>query len=209
MPLQPALRNDVVNVGRSRRVSLRSVLVVMQVALSLILLVLGALFVRGLQRAHDIDTGFDTRNVLTATLDPSMLGYDRDRSVRFYEALLERVRELPGVSSAAVARVVPLTFGTGRRRMRPEGYAQRPGEDMEEPFNIVSPGYFETIGLSLVRGRGFTEADRAGAEMVVVVNEAFATRYWPGQDPLQIRLRADSRPDSPPLRVVGVAANAK
>jgi macrolide transport system ATP-binding/permease protein len=206
--LLPVLRNDVVWSALSRRFSLRNMLVVSQVAMSLLLLVVSGLFLRSVQSAWRIDTGFDTRNVLTATIDPSMLGYSPERSQQVYETLLERVRGLSIVQAAAVARVVPLSFGTGRRGMRPEGYQARVGEDLEEPFNMVSPGYFETMGIRLVRGRDFTGADRAGAEPVIIVNEAFARRYWPGQDPLQKRVsvRGD---EGPWMRVVGLAANAK
>jgi predicted permease len=206
--LLPVLRNDIVALSISRRLSLRNVLVVSQVALSLVLLVASALFLRSVQQAWRIDTGYDVRHVLTATIDPSMLGYTSERTAQIFDSIVERVRALPGVQSAAIARIVPLTMDTGRRGMRPEGYSARVGEDLEEPFNIVSPGYFETVGLRLVRGRDFTAADRDGAEPVIVVNEAFAARYWPGQDPMLKRVRV-SGDQGPWLRVIGVAANAR
>jgi predicted permease len=206
--LLPVLRNDILVASISRRLSLRNGLVVSQVAMSFLLLVVSGLFLRSVQQAWRIDTGLDTRNVLTATIDPSMLGYPEARTQQIYASVLERVRALPGVQSAAVARIVPLSFDTGRRGMRPEGYTARVGEDLEEPFNIVSPGYFETVGIRLVRGRDFTAADREGGEHVIIVNEAFVRKYWPNRDPLQLRVSlGDER--APWARVIGIAANAK
>jgi len=119
-----------------------------------------------------------------------------------------RLRALPGVEAASVATVVPLSldFESGRRFMRPSHYQPRPGEDMEVHYNTVSPGYFETLGIRLLRGRDFTAADRPGTEPVIVVNEAYAARYWPGRDPLaeRVSVRGD---DGPWLRVVGIVAN--
>ena len=94
---------------------------------------------------------------------------------QLYEDLVARVRTLPGVEIASVAQVVPLAldFDGGRRRMRPSHYARQPGEDMEVHFNAISPGYFATVGMRLVRGRDFSAADRPGAEPVIIVNEAY------------------------------------
>ena len=195
---------------RTRRLPLRGVLVTAQVALSVVLLVLAGLFVRSLQAAAASDVGFDGRRVLVATVDPSMLDYTPERGAQLYDDLTARLRALPGVAAASVALVVPiaLDFESGRRFQAPSNYTRQPGEDMEVHYNVVSPGYFETLGIRLQRGRDFTAADRPGAEPVVIVNEAFAARYWPGRDPLAERIRSGGE-GAPEMRVVGVIANTK
>ncbi len=193
---------------RARRLPLRGLLVTGQVAASVMLLVLSGLFVRSLQGSTQGDVGFDGRHVLIAAIDPSMLDYPPERGAQLYADVTARLRALPGVEAAGVATVVPLSldFEGGRRHMRPSGYQPQRGEDMEVHFNTVSPGYFQTLGIRLLRGRDFTAADRPGTEPVIVVNEAYAARYWPGRDPLaeRVSVRGD---DGPWLRVVGVVAN--
>jgi len=195
---------------RARRLPLRAILVVGQVALSMVLLVLAGLFVRSLQASLQSDVGFDGRRVLVGTVDPSMLDYSPERGAQLYDDLLARLRAVPGIETASVARVVPLSLDvdSGRRRMQPSHYDRRPGEDMEVHYNSVSPGYFETLGIRVVAGRDFSAADRTGSEPVVIVNEAFAARYWPGRDPLAERITSGSQ-DGPAMRVVGVVANTK
>ncbi|MEO5824163.1 MAG: ABC transporter permease [Vicinamibacteraceae bacterium] len=195
---------------RARRVPLRAVLVVSQVALSVVLLVLAGLFVRSLQQASGGALGFDAEHVLIATVDPSMLDYPDARGAQLYDAIVARVRTVPGVRAASVARVVPLSldFDGGRRHMRPSQYEPRPGEDMEVPYNAVGPAYFSTLGIRVMRGREFADADRPGAEGVIIVNEAYAARYWPGRDPLAQRVSV-AGDDGPWLRVVGLVANTK
>ncbi len=141
VPVIAALQRQLVTVGRARQLTLRNLLVVTQVALSLLLLVVSGLFVRSLQRPAGIDTGYDTRNVVVANVDASMLvGRDTERGQVLLQSILERLRAIPGVTNASVAQVVPLSMEGGRRSMRPEGYTPREGEDMEVPYNIVSAG---------------------------------------------------------------------
>jgi predicted permease len=195
---------------RARRLPLRAVLVVGQVAFSVVLLVLAGLFVRSLQASGRADVGFDIDRILVATVDPSMLDYPRERGAQLYDALVARARAIPGVEQASVAKVVPLAldFDGGRRHMRPSGYEARRGEDMEVHFNHVGPGYLATMGIRLLKGREFTDRDRPGAEPVILINDAFAARYFQGRDPLAQRVSI-SGADGPWLRVVGVTANTK
>jgi predicted permease len=209
VPVIAALQRQLVTVGRARQLTLRNLLVVTQVALSLLLLIVSGLFVRSLQRAAGIDTGYDTRNVVVANVDASMLvGRDTERGQVLLQSILERLRAIPGVTNASVAQVVPLSMEGGRRSMRPEGYTPREGEDMEVPYNIVSPGYLDTVGIRLTRGRDFADADRAGGEPVIMVSEGYVAKYFPGQDPLTRRVSV-SGADGPWLRVVGVVSNTK
>lgn len=192
--------------GRGR---LRGAFVVAQVALSLVLLCGAFLFLRGLGRAAAIDPGFDGGPVLAVPADLVLSGYDEARTAGFEGRVRERVGGVPGVTAVALAANVHLDpLSTVRRGLMIEGYTSAAEEDMEVHAAAVGAGFFETLGLPLVRGRGFTHADRPGAPRVAVVNETFARRYWPGQDPIGRRL-STSGAEGPFLDVVGVARDAK
>ena len=191
----------------ARRARLQSTLVASQVALSLVCLVCAGLFVHGLQRAQSVDTGMrEPRHVLLANTDLFRAGYTDSTGPAALERLLERVRGLPGVRSASLSTMVPMGFGgwnsTGAQI---EGYTFRADESNSIPYSQVGPGFFETIGTAVVRGRDFTADDRAGSLPVAVVNEAFARRYWPGQDPLGKHLTLDGQAQT----VVGVVRDIK
>lgn len=203
--LVTSLRDGGTDTGRSR---LRGAFVVAQVAVSLVLLVAAGLFMRSLQQASTIEPGFTTRNALLATVDLSLAGYSEERGTTLFDGMLERVRALPGVEAASYTTHVPLSLNSARRSLSVRGYEPGPGEEMEFGVAMVGPGYFETMGVPLVRGRGITGGDRAGAPGVVVVNEAFARRFWPGEDPIgrEVGLAGDQGPWS---TVVGIARDGK
>jgi predicted permease len=203
----PVLKDDSSG-GRQRRSRLRSAFVIAQVACSMLLLVGAGLFVRSLQHGRAIDIGFDSSDMIVMSLNPSLQGYDEARGRALYDRLLERVRAVPGVRAASLAESMPLGLGGSRRGTAIEGYQPQPGEDTETSFNVVGPQYFETMGIPLVRGRSFTDGDRRGSPPVVIVNEAFARRYWPGADPLGKRLSANG-PEGQFRQVVGVARTGK
>ncbi|HEX5727659.1 MAG TPA: ABC transporter permease [Longimicrobiaceae bacterium] len=192
--------------GARRRVSLRSALVVSQVAMSLLLLIGATLFLRALGSAAAIDTGFRAEHLLVAPLEPRPGTEEGDpaASLAAVQEARRRVAALPGVRAATWGSSVPLA-GASRRWISVEGYQPRQGEDMEFHYNMVGPDYFETLGIGLARGRGLTEADRAGAPGVVVVSETFARRFWPGQDAVGKRIGTGDRP----YTVVGVARDAR
>jgi predicted permease len=202
-----ALKDGALAAGNKQRFGLRGALIAAQVSISLVLLVCAGLFLRSLQQAATVDPGFDADNVVVASFDLRTQGYDEPRGRAFNAELTERVAGLPGVLAVTVARGVPLSGDGGRRRAVVEGYEPQPGEDMEFNFNVVGPEYFEVMRVPLVSGRGFTAADRAGAPQVAVVNEAFAARYWPGEDPLGKRLASFSGAES--IEIVGVARTGK
>ncbi len=196
-------------VGRGRRrFPLRSALVVAQVAVSLLLLVGAGLFLRSLQRAAGIDPGFRVDNLLLVSLEPPPGAERTADRVRVAREVQERAAALPEVVSASWAAYAPMGIETSRRGVSVEGYQPGEGEDMEIPFNVVGPRYFETMGTPLLRGRPLDARDRRGAPGAVVVNEAFARRYWPGRDPLGRRVSL-SGPEGPFLEVVGVARDGK
>jgi macrolide transport system ATP-binding/permease protein len=205
--LVPALQGHELGLGdRRRRVTLRSALVVAQVALSLLLLVIAGLFVRSLQHAHQIDLGFEPRGVLTMSFD---LGQRSDASgQQFYAEVLERVRHLPGVQTATFAAELPLGIGSSRYGVTIGDYQPARGEDMEVHGNMVGPDYFAAMGIPVVQGREFATRDTAAAPKVVMVNEAFVARYWHGGSPLgkTIAFGFGSRDV---MQVVGVVRNSK
>ena len=199
--------NAALNLG-GKRLTLQNILVVSQVAMSSILLIAAALFTRALTNASQIDPGFGVEGVLIAWPSPPP-GTDGSLPTDgIMQELQARVAALPGVQAASWAGAVPLSFGASRRGTRIEGYAPSRGEDMEFHFYTAGPGYFETMRIPLVAGRGFTEADRRGAPPVMVVNETFARRFWPGQNP--IGKRVSTRGEAGPfMEVIGVARDGR
>jgi predicted permease len=203
----PVLKDDASG-GRTRGSRLRGAFVVAQVACSMLLLVGAALFVRSLQHARAIDVGFDPTNMVLASMSPGMQGYDDVRARALYERALQELEATPGVESASLAASVPLQVAGPRRSASIEGYQPQPGEDTETAFNVVGPRYFDTMRIAMVRGRGFTDRDRPGSPPVIVVNEAFARRYWPDADPIGKRVSANG-PVGPFREVVGVTRTGK
>jgi predicted permease len=205
--LVPALKDEG-GAALSPRSRLRGAFVVSQCVLSLLLLVVAGLFVRSLRNAAAIDPGFSAERGLLVTTDLGLNGYDSTRARLFQEQLAVRTRALPGVESAALATEMPLALTGTRQGVSVEGYMPSEAEDMEVSRTIVGPGYFETLGVPIVRGRSFGSQDRPGAPGVVIINEAFARRYWPGQESLGRRLSI-AGPDDPGLTVVGIAKDGK
>ena len=189
---------------RRRRFGVRDLLVVVQVALSLVGLVGAALFLRGLAAAQETDPGFETQRLLVTSFDIGMQGIEQARGEQLYERMIERVGSLPGVAAAAVATGGPLQ-GTMVRSVFMEG-AEGPEDRRFIQVNTVGPGYFESVGVPIERGRGIQASDRPGAPRAVVVNRTMAELLWPQQDALGKRFRFFGDPD--PAEVVGVARDA-
>jgi predicted permease len=186
----PALTPSLKDGGAGRpRARLRQGLVVAQVALSMVLLVGAGLFLRTLQNAAQIDPGFDARDGFFARLDLQAGGYDDASGPAFYRDVLERVDAVPGVSRATLATFVPLTIGGGSdTSARIEGYTRAEHEQMVLYYSMVAPGYFDTLGVPIVRGRGIDTRDAADAPLAVVINETMAKRYWADGDAVGKRL---------------------
>jgi predicted permease len=159
-------------------------LVVGQMALSFVLLISAGLFIRNLAAATEVDKGFNADHLLVAAMDPSRQGYERERTEQFYRELLDRVRAYPGVTAAALGEQVPLGFSSSDTSVEIPGYDPTPGERMSIRYNRVSPGYFEAMGIPLLHGRAFTEEDGADAPGAIIVNQHFADRFWPGENPI-------------------------
>jgi predicted permease len=169
--------------------SLRNLLVVGQVALSLIALIGAGLFLRSLSNAQRIDPGFETEKLLVISFDTGAQGYDEARSRELYRQVVEKVETIPGVTSAAIASARPFAWGF-MRSVFVEGQEPAPGgRGILTIVSTVGVKYFETMGIPLARGRNFTDADRANTPQVVVINEAMAKRFWPNQDAVGKRFR--------------------
>ena len=178
-------------------------------ALALVALVASGLLFRSFDRLRAVKPGFDPNGVVTLWVAAPPVRYPQQTDVdRFHSNLLERVRALPGVRSATLAYSIPLTDCCSLRGTRIEGYAARPGESTEINWNVVATDYFRTLGIPLVQGRAFEQRDRDGAPPVVIVSEAFARRYLPGQAVLGRRIFLNG-PDSPAAEVVGVVRDGK
>jgi len=205
--LVTAMKDNTVSVGRGpRKVSLRHALVITQVALSMVALISAGLFVRSLREAYKADPGFDPHGVLLASFDPFLSGYDESRGREFYRRLVERVRTVPGIQSATLARRLPLTDGgIAFANVAIDGYAPAKDEDMRLNYETVGPQYFQTMRIQFLHGRDFDERDQEGARGVVIINETMARRYWPGGDALgrRIKLTKDW------LEIVGIAKDVK
>jgi len=205
--LVPALK-DGGGAGAHGRGLLRGSLVVAQISLSVVALVAAGLFVRSLSASERMDTGFRApERVLLVATDLFLAGYNPSTGRVLDRQLLERVQSLPGVTSASFSGNVPLGFGGNNSSgVTIEGYTPQKDENMAIQNDDIGPRYFETVGTPLIAGRDFTAADDSGAMKVVIVNEAFAKRYWPGEDPIGkwITFGSDAK-----WTVVGVATTAQ
>jgi predicted permease len=213
-PALDASRSDVVAVleqGRGRggvpASRLRGPLVAVQVGLSLALLVVGGLFLRSVQHARAVDVGFDTEGVVVTSVDLAPLGDEVADSARFWKRVVDTVSAIPRSQSAGLADRVPFELNITTMAIAPEGY--RPAEEQAWPsinYAVVDPGYFPTLRLPLAEGRTFTDRDTLASFRVVMVNEAFARRFWLGTGATGKRLRAR---DGETFEVIGVARQAK
>src|SRR5438874_479566 len=203
--LSGALKSEGAGViGGSGRSRLRSALVLVQVSLSFVLLAGTGLLLQSLQRMQNASPGFSTNNVIMSVVDLFSAGYKLDRAKIFHTQLLDRVRALPGVESAALARVAPFSYNPpSSAPMEIDGYQRAPDEPPNADYLQVSEDYLSTLGIPVVAGREFIRTDDENAPRVVIINETMAAKYWPGKDPLGQRLKVKDNW----MQIVGVARN--
>jgi predicted permease len=219
--LLPALRasrtdlNEVLREGGrglaegSSRHRLRSALVIAQVAVSLVLLVAAALFVRSVQRAQAVDLGFRHEGVLNLSMDVSQLGFDEARGRAFFRELEARVAALPGVELTSYAYSVPFGYYNSAEYVEAEGQPVASGQRRPvASYNVVGTTYFQTMKIAIVKGREFNARDDQNGRKVAIVNEHMAGRFWPGQDPIGKRFRMIG-PTADWLEIVGVSKQGK
>ena len=185
--------------GRVSQPRLRNLLVIGQVAVSLVLLIGAGLLVRGLQQAQSTELGFDQKNLLVLSMDLTTQGYDEARAATLYAQLAERLKALPVISSVSLAQIPPFS-GTLETTIDIEGGAS----SLSVSANTVSPEYFQTLGIPLRRGRQFTEEDARSGASPAVITQAMANRFWPGADPIGQRFKENTGTSH---EVIGVVAD--
>jgi predicted permease len=191
--------------GGRHKARLTSGLVVVQIALSFLLLVCGGLFFRGFRNAEHANPGFDADHVLLSTINLFPVGYTADKGIAFQRELLRRIEQIPGVQSASSSTWAPLGFRSSDRTIVPEDYAVQPNESLTIDEMQVGPRYLETMGIPLIAGRDIRLSDNQTSEPVAIVNEKFAERYWPGKNAIGRRLKMNGER----FTVVGIAKNSK
>jgi len=207
MSVSEVLKEETRIVGRSRgRLSLANTLLASQVAVSLVLLVVAALFLRSLQHEYTIDPGYQTKQLALFMLYPGQAGYDRTRTEQFYKQARDRVAAAPGIASVSWASNLPL-WSRKETGVVIEGQAQRKkSEAISTVVNTVDLNYFPTLGIPLLEGRDFTQEDRDISIPVAIINDTMAAEYWPKQDPLGKRLQLPGSKEF--LQIVGIAKTA-
>jgi predicted permease len=191
-------------------VGLRKGLVVAQVSLSLLLLIAAGLFIQSLKNLQGIHPGFETRNLLSFAVNPTLNGYKNERSLQFYRQLTDRLNRTPGISAVTLA-VMPLLDGNEwDSTVTVEGYAAKEGEWVDPHMQFVSPGYFQTLAIPVLLGRDFSDRDDKGTQPVALVNERFAKRYFAGRSPVGLHVGMGGNPGTKTdIEIVGVVKDTR
>jgi len=206
--LVPALKEDSgVSNQSERRFNFRSLLVVAQLALAIVVLIGAGLCIRSFRNLLAIEPGYMTENLLVVPLEPDEKKYDQTRFQSLQQQAVERLSALPGVEAVSFGMVIPLSGSSYVSSLMVEGRQPLPDEQMAFDASAVGPRYHETMGIKIVAGRGFTEQDRTGAPQVVIINEAMARRLFPGENALGKRLRLGT--GMPLMEIVGISSDIK
>jgi len=200
--LTSALKGEDALARPGRRITLRNILVVAQIAMSIILLSATGLFLRSLEYASTIDPGFRSRNLFMVSVDPRIHGYSPEKTTQFLTQLRDRVAALPGVISTAATDSIPLSGGHRSDGMSAEGHPKQQAPIVE--MYMATPGYFETLGIPRLAGRDFANESPTGPK-VAVINKALAEKLFPGENPIGQRIRDGSDL----FEVIGVVGNIK
>lgn len=207
--LVSALKSGDSSATRGRRAYGRNTLVAGQIALSMVLLVAAGMLLDGFHRTLTAGPGFRTDHLMMMEFDTSLVHYKPDQTHDFYRNLTDRARALPGVTSVALTSTIPFSNNIPSRLVAPEGYQFPKGQESERlAYAVIDEHYLDAMAIPVVGGRGFTANDKADTLRVAIVNEEFARRYWPGQDPLGKRIRVGQAPGTQ-VQVVGIAKNSK
>ncbi len=202
--LTSALKGEDALARPGRRFTLRNMLVVSQIAMSLVLLCATGLFLRSLERAAGIDIGFRSSGILMASVDPRVHGYSPERTTQFLAELRERVAAIPGVLSVAETDSVPLSGGNRREGFHAEGWPNPAGDYPTAELYMATPGYFETMGIPRIAGRDFGNEPADGPK-VAVVNQAFTERFFGKENPIGQRVTGGGVT----YKIIGVVKNIK
>jgi predicted permease len=207
--LAPTLKNESGTLmGGSAPFRFRKGLVVAQVALSLLLLIGAGLFTRSLMNLRQLDPGFEPQSLLAFSVDPSLNGYPLERRVALFEQIRDDIAAEPGVRSVSLAEEALMTDSHNSSTVTVEGYEPKDGENVNPDLNAVGTQFFSTLGIPLLAGRDFTDADRTGAPKVAIVNETFARYFFGDKDPLGRRI-GFGRGASTDIEIVGLVKDGK
>ena len=212
MRAQPndALKAQGRGIAGEGRFSFASLLVALQVALSLVLLIAAGLFVRTFSSLTNLDLGFDSAPVLVANVSTQRLQLEAGPRHALFKQLLERAASVPGVSSAGLSAITPVSGSAWNNRIEVPGAPEMPPAQRQVYVNAITPGWFKTFGTTLIAGRDITSADTAGTPLVAVVNESFAKRFTYGKNPIGTRVRRPGFPGRPATEheVIGYVKDA-
>ena len=202
-------RGSTEGIARNR---VRSLLIVTEIALSLVLLIGAGLMIKSFMRLREVDPGFNAKNVLTTGISPSRVKYPAVEQQRnFLSAVLQRLESLPGVEAAGLVSPLPMSGNASSKTFTLEGQPLAPGNLSASNFRLISPNYFRAMGIPLQRGRAFNERDTKDAPLAVIVNETFVRRFLPGTDPIgrRVLIGADltENPNPPPYEIIGVVGD--
>jgi predicted permease len=216
--IAPALRTTSINVSAALKDTSRSVagsrsvltkgLLVLQVAVSLVLLIAAGLFLRTLNNLRHVDVGFNARNLVLFRVNPSLNRYDDKRAATLVDSITTRLGAIPGVRAVGVSTVALLSNGVFSTSLFRQGRSYAPRQSDSINVLAISPDYFKTMEMPLVSGRGFTERDNQTAPKVVIINETAARKYFPNENPLGLRF-GQSVEQSGQIEIVGVLRDAK
>jgi predicted permease len=198
-----SLKEGTAGFGRSARSRMRNTLVIVQVSLSLVLLTTAGLFLRSLGNASSIDIGFKPANLLIMSMDPKLQNYSHDKTTQFLAQLHDRVAALPGVRSVSFVGVVPLSVGGEADNFAVDAAQGHPAQNHIAFVDNVGAGYFQTMGISLLRGRGFTS--QLDGPSAAIINQTMAAHLFPGQDPIGRTIRQDKAK----YTIIGIARDSK
>jgi predicted permease len=205
--LQTSLKQGGGASSGSSRHPVRSILVLSQVAVSLVVLICGGVFLQSLRQVSPRFLGFRTDHLLMASFNLGLHGYDPDRAAQFQQRLLEKARALPGVDAATLGTFVPFALNSPLTVAAPEGKIIRGIQDMTvTPYGLVAPNFVQVLGMILLQGRDFSAQDKAGSPPVAIINEEMAAQFWPGQNPLGRRCYVGG---PAAFEVVGVIRNGR
>ena len=208
--LNDSLKDGQTTSGGGARQRFRNALVVVEMALAVVLLVGAGLMLRSLWSLQQVRLGFDPANVLTMRLSLPQASYQQpEQVVLFYERVLASVRSLPGVQVAGAVRALPLGSTIGDFGLRVEGYVPPAGTNPKGDWQIATDGYLEAMGERVIRGRGISRDDRTETQLVALINEDMARRYWAGQDPIGRRFKIGGDPSRPFVTVVGIVGDVR
>lgn len=207
--LTPALKDNARSVTGGSRSLLTKSLIIVQVAMSLVLLVGAGLFVRTLRNLQNVDLGFNRENLLLFNVEPGLNGYDRPNMAQLYRRMTERLEAVPGVRSATVS-LIPLLSGQAQTRgIDVQGHASQPNDNNDAKVNTVGAHFFETIEMPILLGRGLSARDEETSPRVAVINQMMARKYFGDENPLGRRFGFGGPETSGQIEIIGVTRDAK